>query len=551
MRVFRQRLARIYDDPTVGQLTPALVALVDRYRGRITPRPAGWSERDALLITYADSILGDAAPLPTLRRFLREQVGDRLTYVHLLPFYPFTSDDGFAVTDFRAVRPDLGEWADVRALAANYRLVFDGVINHISASSEHMKGYCAGDPKYAGFFVALDPQTDTSRVLRTRNLPLLHDYETATGKQWLWTTFSRDQVDLNFANPAVLLEILDVLLGYAENGAAMIRLDAIPYLWKQLGTSCAHLPQTHELIKLIRDVFDAVAPHVLLLTETNVPHRENVSYFGDRGDEAQMIYNFSLAPLIVWSLFQGDATVLSQWARGIEWIGPRATYLNITATHDGIGMRPTEGILSEPQRAELLQLAGDRGGDITGKRNPDGSIAPYELNLSYYDAINPVAGEPDDVQIRRFLVSQAIPLALLGIPGIYIHSLLGSRNDYAGVKATGRARSINREQLPLDRLQTELGNPQSRRAKVFTALRGLLELRAKQRAFHPDARQEILDCGPGVFAVRRYSPDQQIVALHNVTAQPQRVPITGTDLLSGQPFDAGNLAGYDVRWITQ
>lgn len=562
MEQFRQRLERVYDGKTVARLLPELRQLLERYRGRITPRPAGWTERDALLITYADSILGDAAPLPTLHRFLREQVGDRLTYVHLLPFYPFTSDDGFAVTDFRAVRPDLGEWADVRALAADYRLVFDGVINHVSASSEYMKGYCAGDPKYAGFFVALDPQTDTSSVLRTRNLPLLHDYETATGKQWLWTTFSRDQVDLNFANPAVLLEILDVLLGYAENGAAMIRLDAIPYLWKQLGTSCAHLPQTHELIKLIRDVFDAVAPHVLLLTETNVPHRENVSYFGDRGDEAQMIYNFSLAPLILWSLHKGDAGVLSSWARGIEWIGERATYLNITATHDGIGMRPAEGILSEPERAELVQLARDHGGDITGKRNADGSISPYELNLNYFDAVNdPRADETEALQISRFLVSQAIPMALMGIPGIYIHSLLGSRNDHAGVKASGRARSINREQLPLDRLHAGLRDPHSRRARVFSAMQRLLEIRARQTAFHPDARQEILDLGTELFAVSRYNQNtgQRIVALHNITNR--RITLLGEaagikagsiDTLSGEVSDGRtvSLAPYQTCWIT-
>jgi sucrose phosphorylase len=501
--------------------------------------------------------------LRTLHRFLKDQVGDRLTYLHLLPFYPSTSDDGFAVEDFREVRGDLGGWQEVRELAADYRLVFDGVINHVSASSGYMKGYCAGDPDYADFFLALDPATDTSKVLRTRNLPLLHDYKTHAGTKWLWTTFSRDQVDLNFANPAVLLEILDVLLGYAENGAAMIRLDAIPYLWKQLGTTCAHLPQTHELIKLIRDVFDAVAPHVILLTETNVPHQENVSYFGDRGDEAQMIYNFSLAPLILWSLHKGDARVLSDWARGIDWISQRATYLNITATHDGIGMRPTEGILSEPERAELVQLARNHGGDITGKRNADGSISPYELNLNYFDAVNdPRANEPEELQIRRFVVSQAIPMALMGIPGIYLHSLLGSRNDYEGVISTGRARSINREQLRRDRLEAELAEPQSRRDRVFSEMKRLLAIRSQQSAFHPDAAQEIADLRPELFVVLRQNntTGQRMVALHNVTARHLELPFReagivpgSVDTLSGEVLSgqALTVAPYQVRWISQ
>ena len=557
-----ERLAQVYGDEPAAHILPRLKALLERYAGKIPAGRSGWSEQDALLITYADSIVGEDLPLQTLNKFLRESVGTGVSFVHLLPFYPSTSDDGFAVEDFRAIRPDLGNWDDLQAMAQDYRLVFDGVINHVSSSSGYMKGYCAGESALANFFIALPPETDTSAVLRTRNLPLLHDYETHAGKKWLWTTFSRDQVDLNFANPEVLLEILDVLLGYAAKGAAMIRLDAIPYLWKELGTSCAHLPQTHELIKLIRNVFDVVAPQVFLLTETNVPHQENVRYFGARGDEAQMIYNFSLAPLILWSLHKADSSVLSQWARGIDWIGANATYLNITATHDGIGMRPTEGILSESERAELVQLAYDHGGDITGKRNSDGTVSPYELNLNYYDAVNdPRSREPEDLQIQRFFVSQAIPMALMGMPGIYIHSLLGSRNDMEGVKASGRARSINREQLNLEALRAELSAPHSRRAQVLFKIKRLLAIRSQQSAFHPDASQRILDLGLSVFAVARHNATtgQRILAIHSVSDQPQKLQVNSAritpgsiDLLNGEVLENPiiTLEPYQVRWIT-
>ena len=553
----RQRLEFVYGATQAPVIATAIDTLCAKYTGQIKPRPAGWSERDAFLITYGDSILGVDSPLQTLHQFLKAEVGDLLSFVHLLPFYPFTSDDGFSVVDFRTVRTDLGTWHDVTRMAEDYRLVFDGVINHVSAASEYVQGFCAGDPRYADFCIALDPATDTSKVLRTRNLPLLHDYPTKAGMQWLWTTFSRDQVDLNYRNPQVLLEILDVLLFYAQHGAAMVRLDAIPYMWKELGTSCAHLPQTHALIKLIRDVYDAVAPHVLLLTETNVPHRENVVYFGDRGDEAQMIYNFTLAPLILWSLHKGNAAVLTEWARGLEFVGDRATFLNITATHDGIGVRPTEGILSYAERMELVQLAKDHGGDVTGKRNSDGSIAPYEINVNYFDAVNdPRAAEPVDVQVQRFLLSQAIPLCLLGMPGIYLHSLLGSRNDYEGVQRTGRARSINREQLQLPRLRAELAEPTSLRARVFRAYRKLLQLRAGQSAFHPNARQEILDLGPAVLAVRRHNlqTGQTITAVHNVTTRSVtvNVPEARVDLLTGEQFTTAPVlfAPYQVRWLT-
>lgn len=554
------RLAFVYGSDVGARALGSIEALLRAYEGKIRPRPSGWSEKDAFLITYADSLLGPEPPIRTLHGFLRKHMGDLLSFVHLLPFYPFSSDDGFAVQDFRSVRPDLGTWQDIAGFADDYRLVFDGVINHVSASSIYMQKYCQNDPAFADFFISLDPATDTSKVMRTRNLPLLHDYDTAAGRKWLWTTFSRDQVDLNFSNPRVLLEIVDVLLFYAMNGASMVRLDAIPYMWKQLGTSCVHLPQTHELIKLFHDIYALAAPHVLLLTETNVPHKENVTYFGSSGDEAQMIYNFALAPLILWTLIKGNASGLTEWASGVHKVGDNATYLNITATHDGIGMRPTEGLLPEPDRASLVQLARDHGGDVTGKRNSDGSISPYELNLNYFDAVNNPSGrEPLDLQIRRFVLSQAMTFPLIGLPGLYIHSLLGSRNYLEGVKTTGRARTINREQLRLDTLSAELANPQSLRSRVFGALRRLLKLRSTQPAFHPDADQEILDLGPRFFVVRRANQKKKaaLVALHNVTGTDQTVSSSSfdlgdscTDILTGETFDSSiPLASYLFRWL--
>ncbi len=555
--MIRRRLEFVYGAERTPAILDELQALMDKYACKIPLGQAGWSQRDTFLITYGDSILGeDTAPLPSLHAFLQSEVGDLLTFVHLLPFYPYTSDDGFSVVDFRAVREDLGDWSDLEAMSADYRLVYDGVINHVSASSGYMKAYASGDLEYENFFVSLDPETDTSSVLRTRNLPLLHEFETCRGGEWLWTTFSADQVDLNYDNPKVLLEILDVLLLYAVKGAGMIRLDAIPYLWKELGTSCAHLPQTHELIKLMRDIYDQVAPHVLLLTETNVPHQENVSYFGQEGDEAQMIYNFSLAPLIVWSLFKGDASVLSNWARELEYIGPKATYLNITATHDGIGMRPTEGILTEDERNELVQMSYDRGGDMTGKRNSDGSVSPYELNLTYFDAINdPNADESKSLQVKRFMVSQSIPIVLMGIPGIYIHSLLGSRNDYDGVKVTGRARSINREQLCEVELKAALGDESSLRSQVFAAYKHLLACRRSLSALHPNAKQVIVDTGPGLFVVRRETivTGEVMFCVHNVTSDPQSFDLShaATDVLSCKSLEAGELSvePYGIYWL--
>ncbi|MDF3058472.1 MAG: putative sucrose phosphorylase [Rariglobus sp.] len=555
----RERLRRLYPADVADSLADELLALAARYRERIAPAREGWSERDVFLITYGDTIkVRDEAPLRTLLRFLRKNLGPAVTIVHLLPHFPFSSDDGFSVVDYRAVRGDLGAWTDLSEMAEDYRLVYDAVVNHASQHSAYIQGHCAGEDPYVDFAVAIPPGTDTSRVLRTRNLPLLHPFGTVRGVEHLWTTFSADQVDLNFKNPRVLVEMTDVLFFYVEKGASILRLDAIPYLWKELGTSCAHLPQTHEIIKLWRNLFDLVAPHVLLLTETNVPHRENVSYFGNKGDEAQIIYNFSLPPLLLWSLHKGDASILTQWSQGLDYIGPRATYLNLTATHDGIGMRPTEGLLPEAARRELCDLARDHGGDITGKRNADGSVSVYELNITYFDALNDPRGRlPLAVQIDRFVLSQAIPMALMGIPGFYLPSLLGSRNDDELVRQTKRARSINRPSLDAGVLASELSEAGSLRAQVLTRLKHLLALRSTLPAFHPDAAQQILDQGPALFVIRREAAGaaQVILAFHNVTA----AAVSGVlpagrwcDAIDGEvAVNATLVPPYAVRWFVK
>jgi sucrose phosphorylase len=540
MHGIQKRLARLYGEDRAGAMAARIDAMLAVHKGKKQPAHE-WSESDALLITYADSILGqDVPPLQTLSRFLRAHVGKAISHVHLLPFYPFTSDDGFSVSDFRSVRPDLGTWEDVDSLAQDYHLAYDGVINHVSISSAYFQGFVSGDPRYNNFFIALDPDTDTSAVMRTRELPLLHDYDTSAGKQWIWTTFSRDQADLNYAEPEVLFEMLDVLMGYAARGASMLRLDAIPYLWKELGTSCIHLPQVHEIIKLIRDVMDIVSPGLQLLSETNVPHHENIAYFGDAGDEAQVIYNFTLSPLILHAILRGDASTLSEWARQVVPVSDRTTFLNVTATHDGIGMRPTEGILPEAEREMMAALAESRGAGIGGKRNADGSQSLYELNVTYFDALNdPAQGESTELQVARFMLSQTIAMSFLGMPGIYIHSLLGSRNDMEGFQRSGQRRSVNREQLSAEQLNSELASDTRRRA-ILEAYRNRLLQRASEPAFSPLAGQEILDMGPQVFALRRTHPatGRSVLALHNVTRENVVV------------CDNIRLAPYEAKWIT-
>jgi len=521
--------------------------------------------RDVVLITYGDSLRDPAAvPLKVLHEFLTRHLADTISAVHVLPFYPYSSDDGFSVIDYMAVNPDLGDWADIDRLGKDFGLMFDAVINHMSAHSAWFQGFLAGDPQYQDFFITADPSADLSAVVRPRTLPLLTAFETASGTRHVWTTFSSDQVDLNFANPEVLLRIVDVLLFYVAHGASLIRLDAIAYLWKIVGTSCIHLPQTHAVVKLFRAILDEVAPGVALITETNVPHDQNVSYFGDGTDEAQLVYQFTLPPLLLHTFAQGDATVFNAWAAGLKKVSPQTTFFNFTASHDGIGVRPLEGILPPDAIDALVQRVRQHGGDVSFKNNSDGTQSPYELNINYFDALsNPNSGEPLALQARRFLAAQAIQLAFVGVPGIYIHSLLGSRNWYEGVAQTGRLRTINREKLDRRAVEAALNDVSSLRSLVFYPYRDLIARRKAESAFHPNGGQQVLSLHPSAVALLRTSPDgrERLLAVHNVANRLIALDLADAglsdvemyqDVITGRQVGARaslDLQPYEVMWL--
>ncbi len=515
----RADLSVAYPPDVVDRLVTRIEDVVAHYREQITqPRPSWVDEGDAMLITYGDSI-GDGAraPLAVLAAFLAAHVGDAISSVHILPFYPYTSDDGFSVVDYRAVDTGLGDWDDVARLADRYALMFDAVINHVSRHSVWFQKFLADDPAYADYFIACAPDADTSQVTRPRALPLLTPVDCASGTKHVWTTFSDDQIDLNYANPDVLVEIVDLLLFYAAQGARYIRLDAIGFMWKELGTTCMHLPQAHALIRAMRQAVDAASPGTLVITETNVPHADNVSYFGNGGDEAHMVYQFPLPPLTLHAFQTGDASRLSDWAASLPPTTPQTTFFNFLASHDGIGVRPVEGILSPAEVKAMAAGVEARGGLISVRNMPDGTTAPYELNIAYVDAI----AEPDDddeTRAARFLAAQTVLLSMAGVPGIYIHSLLGSRNDLAGVARTGRNRSINRAKLGLGDLEAELARPDSLRARILAGTLKLLGLRRQRPAFHPNAGQRIVPVDPRVFSLVRENPQDRVWVAVNVSA---------------------------------
>lgn len=518
-----------------------------------------WSEKDAILITYGNSIYEDNRdPLESLSDFLDVKLNDAISIVHILPFFPYSSDDGFSVIDFREVDPALGDWEDIMEISKSFRLMADLVINHASSKSPWFESFLRNEEPYSNFFLQGDPEMDYSKVVRPRSHPLLTPYETENGTKYLWTTFSEDQIDLNFKSPELLIEILDILFFYIEMGVRIIRLDAIAFLWKKNGTDCLHLPETHEVVKLIRTIFSSISSELILLTETNVPNKENLSYFGNN-DEAHMVYQFTLPPLLLNTLYTGNSTKLTEWAQSIPKLENDQTFFNFTASHDGIGVRPLEGIIPHDEVLELIEGMKKNGAFISKKSNSDGTTSPYEINITYFDACKTSKCNNEIFQVDRFLCSQTVMMSLQGIPAFYIHSLLGTENNMDGYKLTKRNRTINRKKWNWDELE-ELLEKETKHKKVFNELTRRIIIRKENPLFSPNVNQEIVNVSDKLFIIKRYHDEEELIALFNISSNMLSLKIGEVsinltevyDLISEEEFSDINdivMAPYQCRWL--
>ena len=514
---------------------------------------------DAMLIVYADSVVARGRPpLETLGEFTKRHIGGAFGRLHVLPFFPSSSDDGFAVIDYRRVDHRLGDWENVRALTQRYDTMFDLVINHCSRESLWFADFVGGRDPGRHYFITLPEESDTSAVVRPRTSPLVSAVHTYAGIRHVWNTFSDDQVDLDFTNPAVLREFADILFFYVAQGARLIRLDAIAFLWKRLGTSCMSLPETHAVVRIMRLLLDYARAGVRLLTETNVPHEENVSYFGD-GDEAHMVYQFSLSPLLLYSYAFGNASYLTAWAARLAPPPDGCTYANMFASHDGIGLRPLEGLVPDGEVARLVERMHERGGFVTlrqaSRRESGDGLKPYEINIAPFSAFGGRSGD-----LNAYLAAHTLLVSFQGVPAIYIHSLLATPNDLELVEATGRTRSINRGQWQLSDLEERLADPSSDQSQALDHFKRILALRSAQEAFGTAARQRILPSPPGAFIMRREGGKQAILVIASVLDRPQRLPRTGlgidpatyVDLLSGSGLSVADgipLGPHQVLWL--
>ncbi|MEX0994572.1 MAG: sugar phosphorylase, partial [Balneolaceae bacterium] len=551
---FATHFRNIYGEDRAEKCIGRLEELLNKYELEEREGVSGgdlWTHDDHILITYADKIQADlqdsGTHLGKLHRFLKERLDGLISTVHLLPFFPSSSDDGFSVIDYKQVDEQVGAWKDIENMGKDFRLMADLVINHTSRFSPWFRKFLKREVPYDNYFIEVDKDTDLSDVTRPRSSPLRTPVQTKSGGTTVWTTFSDDQIDVNFSNPDVLFEFLDIFLFYISKGVRVVRLDAVAFLWKKLGTSCIHLPETHEIVKLFRSLVDTYLPGVNLITETNVPHKENISYFGD-GDEAHMVYQFSLPPLLLHALLTENASYLTGWAQSLGEIPEGCTYFNFTASHDGIGVRPLEGLVPGREFDSLVEGTKERGGYVTYKDNPDGTKSPYELNITYFDAFKSRNGQKS-LQEKRYFCSQMIMLSLAGVPGIYFHNLTGMPNYREGVERTGRYRTINRKKWSQAELEEILGDPESATRRIFTWYCSLLRKRKQHPAFHPMGKQQVYDVGESFFCIRRTDPEQResMLVLANVTNREKTVDVSEADL----PLDPGRIYRDEITEETR
>lgn len=547
--VVETHLQFIYPEQDASQLAHRLLDIMELKAECQKPplHESVWDQDEVFLITYGDSLQEEGvAPLKTLEKFYSKELKNIINGVHILPFFPYSSDDGFSVIDYKQVNDGLGEWEDIESLSGQCNLMADLVINHCSSRSRWFDNFKQRREPGMQYFFEADPEADLSAVVRPRTSPLLREVETLDGKRWVWCTFSHDQVDLNFSNPDVLCEVVDIIKFYLDKGVRTFRLDAVAFVWKEVGDSSINHPKTHEIVRLIRTLIEHHTPNAILITETNLPNHENLSYFGN-ANEAHAVYNFSLPPLVLHAMVTGNSQHLKRWQMSMPPAQHGTFYFNFLASHDGIGLRPAEGLLDDDDIGEVVNAMQKFGGRISWRSAANGQNKPYEINISLFDAMQGTSVGPDQWQIQRFLCAHAIMFSLEGVPAIYIHSLFGTNNYHEGVELSSQNRAINRYKWNYTELSELLDKGISHHSKIFSNMKALLSIRRTQPAFHPNATQFTLHLGDQIFGFWRQSPrrDQSIFCIHNISKEEICIPLssinlisldTWVDLVSGQSF---------------
>ena len=556
-KIYRQILTK----QNIDLLKNEIVQLIEDFNKKNRVNKINISEKTSLVISYGDNIYSSqSSSMKIFQKFFQKNLEKLFDTIHFLPFYPSSSDSGFAVKDHYQIDKKIGNWSDLKKISKSKKIMADVVINHASARGLWFKNFLKRKKPGKDYFLTVNSKFNTSKVVRPRDHKLLKKIKIFEKNDYLWRTFSPDQIDLNFKNPSVLLRFIKIIIYLINNGVTIFRLDAIAYLWKQNGTKCINLSQTHEIIKLLRVVTSLLNVQTLIITETNLPEKENLSYFG-KNNEANWVYNFSLPPLLIHAFLFENSSYLNQWSRKLPSTKHGNCYLNFIASHDGIGIRPTEGILNEKTLSSFLKRLKKNGSKFSYRKVQNKSKKVYEANITVFDALRKSDFDPKGLFfLERYISAHAIMVSFEGVPAVYFNSLFGKSNDEAKYIITGNNRDVNRYKWNFNNITTKLRDKKSKQSIFYRNIGALLEIKRKQKAFHPNASRININLGPKIFCFKRISKDkkQSIICMTNLSSKIQTPNFKKIgnyrDLLnSNLKFREGNsliLKPFQTVWLT-
>ena len=525
----RSKLDNIYkislSKKDIDKFEDEIIQIIKNFNKKNPKKKKNISEKTSLIICYGDSIYSNKkSSISLFKIFFQKKLKNYFNTIHFLPFYPSSSDSGFSVKDHYKIENKLGNWSDIKKISKSNDIMADMVINHSSARGLWFRNFLKNKKPGKNYFLTIDSKFDTSKVIRPRDHKLLKKINIFNKKEYLWRTFSADQLDLNFKNPSVLLRFIKIMINLINHGVTVFRLDAIAYLWKESGTKCINLKQTHEIIKLLRTICSYLNVETIIVTETNLPEKENLTYFG-KNDEANWIYNFSLPPLLIHAFLFENSSYLNQWSKKLPITKNGNSYLNFISSHDGIGIRPTEGIFNKKVLNNFLKRLKKNGSKFSYRKVKNKSKKVYEANITVFDALKKTDYDSKGkFLLERYVSAHSIMISLEGIPAIYFNSLFGKSNDEAKYIITGNNRDVNRYKWNYKNISKKLSNKNSKQSIFFQKISNLLSIRRKQKAFHPNASRHNINLGSKIFSFKRISINkkQTVICITNLSSKIQR-----------------------------
>ncbi|MGB7448723.1 MAG: alpha-amylase family protein [Ornithinimicrobium sp.] len=482
-----------------------------------------------------------------------------VTYLHLMPLLqprPAPNDGGYAVADYRTVRPDLGTTDDLHALATVLRdngisLCLDLVLNHVAREHPWASAARSGDAHYRDYFYVFDDRSEPDAYEQT--LPevfpdfapgnFTYDEETAG---WVWTTFNAWQWDLNWSNPDVFCEMADVVLYLANLGVEILRLDAIAFTWKRLGTNCQNQPEVHSLTQALRAVARIAAPALAFKAEAIVGPDDLVAYLGrgvHHGKVSDLAYHNGLM-VQIWSMLASRDVGLAAHALSRIPAIPRSTaWITYLRCHDDIGWAIDDRDAAAVQlngfehrnflsRFYAGQFAGSFADGLVFQYNPetgDRRISGSAASLAGVGDAE-TSGEPVRLNdaIGRLLVGYALVLGWGGIPVIWSGDEIAALNDPDWQTVPDHAddnRWVHRPALDWDVVASLGGAPSSAAARVYRRLRSMVRVRATLPHLHAGvSAQPLPTSAPSVLGVVRRHPVGPLVGLYNMSEHERHVP---------------------------